>query len=119
MTAASTVPALGLAGLGHRYPGGRWALRECSVQVPAGRVVALVGPNGAGKTTLLNIAAGLLRPTRGTVQVADQRPERRLAKVGYVAQDAPLWPRPRVADVLELGRCMNPGFDVQLAHARI
>lgn len=111
--------ALTLNGLGHRYPGGRWALRDCSVEVPAGRVVALVGPNGAGKTTLLNIASGLLRPTAGTVQVAGGAPDRQLAKVGYVAQDAPLWPRLRVADVLELGRCMNPGFDASLAETRI
>ena len=111
--------ALALSGLGHRYPGGRWALHDCTVEVPAGRVVALVGPNGAGKTTLLNIAAGLLRPTTGGVQVAGSTPGRQLAKIGYVAQDAPLWPRLRVADVLELGRCMNPAFDVQLAHARI
>ncbi len=111
--------ALTLSGLGHRYPGGRWALHDCSVGVPAGRVVALVGPNGAGKTTLLNIAAGLLRPTAGTVQVAGRAPDRRLPKIGYVAQDAPLWPRLRVADVLELGRCMNPGFDPQLAEARV
>lgn len=119
MTAASTVPTLALTGLGHRYPGGRWALQDCSVTVPAGRVVALVGPNGAGKTTLLNIAAGLLRPTAGTAQVGGRVPGRQLAKIGYVAQDAPLWPRLRVADVLELGRCMNPGFDAQLAQARI
>jgi ABC-2 type transport system ATP-binding protein len=119
MTAASAVPALALTGLGHRYPGGRWALRDCSVTVPAGRVVALVGPNGAGKTTLLNIAAGLLRPTAGTAEVGGRAPGRQLAKIGYVAQDAPLWPRLRVADVLELGRCMNPGFDAQLADARI
>ncbi len=111
--------ALSLSGLGHRYPGGRWALQECSVEVPAGRVVALVGPNGAGKTTLLNIAAGLLRPTAGAVQVAGRTPDRQLAKIGYVAQDAPLWPRLRVKDVLELGRCMNPAFDAQLAEARI
>jgi len=111
--------ALTLRGLGHRYPGGRWALRDCSVEVPTGRVVALVGPNGAGKTTLLNIAAGLLRPTAGGAQVAGRTPDRQLAKIGYVAQDAPLWPRLRVTDVLELGRCMNPGFDAQLARARI
>jgi ABC-2 type transport system ATP-binding protein len=110
---------LSLAGLGHRYAGGRWALQDCSVEVPAGRVVALVGPNGAGKTTLLNIAAGLLRPTAGTVTVAGSAPDRQLARIGYVAQDAPLWPRLRVADVLELGRCMNPGFDAKLAAARI
>jgi ABC-2 type transport system ATP-binding protein len=111
--------ALAVTGLGHRYPGDRWALRDCSVTVPAGRVVALVGPNGAGKTTLLNIAAGLLRPTVGTVQVAGRPPEQELARMGYVAQDAPLWPRLRVADLLELGRCMNPGFDKDMAQARI
>jgi ABC-2 type transport system ATP-binding protein len=110
---------LALTGLGHQYPGGRWALRDCSVEVSAGRVVALVGPNGAGKTTLLNIAAGLLYPTVGTVQVAGRPPDRQLAKIGYVAQDAPLWPRLRVADVLELGRCMNPRFDIQLAEGRV
>ena len=111
--------ALALTGLGHQYPGGRWALRDCSVEVPAGRVVALVGPNGAGKTTLLNIAAGLLYPTVGTAQVAGRPPDRQLAKIGYVAQDAPLWPRLRVADVLELGRCMNPRFDFELAKGRV
>src|SRR5436190_21084352 len=101
-------PALTLTGLGHRYQRDRWALKDCTVTVPAGRVVALVGPNGAGKTTLLNIAAGLLRPTVGTARVAGRAPEAQLEHIGYVAQDAPLWPRLRVADVLELGRCMNP-----------
>jgi ABC-2 type transport system ATP-binding protein len=89
------------------------------VAVPAGRVVALVGPNGAGKTTLLNMAAGLLPPTTGTVQVAGEPPTRRLDRIGYVAQDAPLWPRLRVADVLEVGRCVNPRFDATLATQRI
>src|SRR5689334_6764873 len=119
MTAVLAPAALSLSGLGHRYPRGRWALRDCSLTVPAGRVVALVGPNGAGKTTLLNIAAGLLRPTVGTVRVSGRAPDRQLAKIGYVAQDAPLWPRLRVADVLELGRCMNPDFDARRAQTRI
>jgi ABC-type multidrug transport system ATPase subunit len=47
------------AGLGKRY-GRRWALRDCTLTIPAGQVVGLVGPNGAGKTTLLNLAVGLL-----------------------------------------------------------
>src|SRR3954451_13622338 len=111
--------ALTLTGLGHRYPGRGWALQDCSAAVPVGRVVALVGPNGAGKTTLLNIAVGLLRPTAGTVQVAGRAPGRQLAKIGYVAQDAPLWPRLRVADVLGLGRCTNRGFDMKLAESRL
>jgi branched-chain amino acid transport system ATP-binding protein len=45
-------------------------LRDVSVTVPAGSVVALLGPNGAGKSTLLKIAAGMLRPRAGTVRVA-------------------------------------------------
>jgi ABC-2 type transport system ATP-binding protein len=96
-----------------------WGLRECTLEVPSGRVVALVGPNGSGKTTLLNMAAGLLPPSTGSVQVAGMPPARRLDRIGYVAQDAPLWPRLRVADVLEIGRCLNPRFDADLATGRI
>jgi ABC-2 type transport system ATP-binding protein len=55
-------------GLGKRY-GGSWALRECTLAIPEGHLVALVGPNGAGKTTLLNLAVGLTAPTAGTVAV--------------------------------------------------
>lgn len=112
-------PALAAVGLGHRYQRDRWALVDCTMTVPAGRVVALVGPNGAGKTTLLNIAAGLVRPTSGSVTIAGGPPARQLHRIGYVAQDAPLWPRLRVADVLEIGRCMNPGFNQALAAERV
>ena len=55
-------------GLGKRY-GSAWALRECTLAIPAGHVTALVGPNGAGKTTLLNLAVGLAEPTAGAVTV--------------------------------------------------
>ena len=51
-------------GLGKRY-GGAWALRECTLAMPAGHVAALVGPNGAGKTTLLKLAVGLAAPSAG------------------------------------------------------
>jgi ABC-2 type transport system ATP-binding protein len=112
-------PALSFSAVGHRYQRDRWALRECTVSVPAGRVVALVGPNGAGKTTMLNVAAGLLRPTAGEVNVGGRPPGRELARIGYVAQDAPLWPRLRVSDVLAVGKAMNRRFDADLANARI
>jgi ABC-2 type transport system ATP-binding protein len=112
------IPALRTEGLGHRYGRHTWGLREAALEVPPGRIVALVGPNGAGKTTLLHMAAGLLSPTTGTVEVLGDSPEKRLDRIGFVAQDAPLWPRLRVEDVLEIGRCMNRRFDADLAHGR-
>lgn len=54
--------------LGKRY-GRHWALRDCTIAIPAGKVVGLVGPNGAGKTTLLHLAVGLLRPSAGAFTV--------------------------------------------------
>jgi len=111
--------ALRCAGLGHRYGRRLWGLRDCNLDVPDGRVVALVGPNGSGKTTLMNMAAGLLPVTAGTVEAAGGAPARRLDRIGFVAQDAPLWPRLRVADVLDIGRCMNRGFDAVMAAERI
>jgi ABC-2 type transport system ATP-binding protein len=79
-------------GLGKRY-GGTWALRECSLAIPAGHVTALVGPNGAGKTTLLNLAVGLMAPSAGSVTVLGGLPAGSLAAldgIAFVAQDTPL-----------------------------
>ena len=61
-------------------------LRDVSLGVPAGSIVALIGPNGAGKTTLLRVASGLLRPTRGRLLVGGTdvtgRPPHALAASG-------------------------------------
>jgi ABC-2 type transport system ATP-binding protein len=108
-------------GLGKRY-GRRWALRDCTLEIPRGRVTGLVGPNGAGKTTLLSMAVGMQRPTSGTIEVCGGRPAAdagQLAKVGFVAQDTPTYPRLSVAEHLELGRRLNPRWDADLARARI
>jgi energy-coupling factor transporter ATP-binding protein EcfA2 len=51
-------------GLGKRYRR-TWALRDCTLGIPGGHIVALVGPNGAGKTTLLTISVGLTKATEG------------------------------------------------------
>jgi len=108
-------------GLGKRYRR-RWALTDCTLSVPAGHVVGLVGPNGAGKTTLLSLATGLLAPTTGTVEVLGGAPAAspaHLARVGFVAQDAPTYAGLSVADHLRLGARMNPGWDAALARARV
>ena len=96
----------------------RWALSECALDIPTGRVVGLVGPNGAGKTTLLNLAAGLPGPTAGTIEVLRRAPgagPQQLAKVGFVAQDTPTYAGLTVADHLRLGARLSPGWDEVLA----
>jgi ABC-2 type transport system ATP-binding protein len=108
-------------GLGKRY-GRRWALSDCTLEIPNGRVVGLVGPNGAGKTTLLNLAVGLLEPTAGTIEVLGGQPAEssaQLGRVGFVAQDTPTYSALSVADHLDLGAWLNPGWDAQLAQRRV
>ncbi|MCW2570177.1 MAG: transporter related protein [Frankiales bacterium] len=108
-------------GLGKRYRR-KWALTDCTLDVPAGRVVGLVGPNGAGKSTLLSLAVGLLRPTTGSIRVLGSEPAagpEQLARVGFVAQDTPTYAGLSVADHLRLGAHLNPGWDADLARERI
>lgn len=96
--------------LGRRF-GGRWALRDCTWELPEGTIAALVGPNGAGKTTLMRLATGLLAPTAGTLEVLGQRPDRRGAPHGlsYLAQDKPLYRGLRVVEMLRAGAALNSG----------
>lgn len=113
--------ALQARDLGKRF-GRRWALSDCNLDVPAGRVVGLVGPNGAGKSTLLNLAVGVLTPTTGSVEVLGARPgagPAQLARVGFVAQDAPTYGALSVEDHLRLGSRLNPRWDQRLAQERI
>jgi ABC-2 type transport system ATP-binding protein len=109
------------SGLGKRY-GRRWALAGCTLAVPAGRVTGLVGPNGAGKTTLLQLAAGLLEPDSGTISVLGERPAgtpAQLARVGFLAQDAPVYAGLSVAGHLRMGAWLNQGWDTEFARRRI
>jgi ABC-2 type transport system ATP-binding protein len=113
--------AIVATGLGMRY-GKRVALRDCSMEIPSGSVTALVGPNGAGKTTLLLLAAGLLAPTSGTITVLDRTPHRDvelISRIGFVAQDVPLYGSFTVAEMLRFGQKMNHHWDQQLAQQRM
>jgi len=108
-------------GLGKRYRR-KWALTDCTLSIPAGHVVGLVGPNGAGKTTLLSLAVGLLAPDAGTIEVLGGQPAAdpaQLARVGFLAQDAPVYAGLSVADHLRLGALLNPGWDAELARSRV
>ena len=107
--------------LGKRY-GRHWALTDCDLEVPAGRVVGLVGPNGAGKSTFLNLAVGMLTPSAGEIEVLGARPTGRDARrdqVGFVGQDTPTYAGLSVADHLRLGAHLNPAWDGPLAADRI
>jgi len=109
------------SGLSKRY-GSTWALRECTLAIPAGHVAALVGPNGAGKTTLLNLAVGLVAPSAGGVTVLGGRvagSPAALDGIGFVAQDTPLYKNLSVADMLHLTRNLNRRFDQAAAEARL
>jgi len=113
--------AIDAENLGRRY-GSHWALRGCSLQIPTGRVVGLVGPNGAGKTTLLHLAVGLLDPSEGRIATLGSDPRRHrevLERVGFVAQDTPLYPTFTVADTLTLGRRLNRNWDDVAARERL
>jgi ABC-2 type transport system ATP-binding protein len=83
-----TMSVIEASGLSKRY-GRTWALRECTLAIPAGRVVALVGPNGAGKSTLLTLAVGLATPSGrarflvGHEPVVDQGRHVRLLRLSF------------------------------------
>ena len=114
-----TTAVLRAEGLGKRYRR-RWALSDCSLDIPAGRVVGLVGPNGAGKSTLLNLAVGMLTPSAGTIEVLGGRPGAEPARIGYVAQNTPTYRGLSVADHLRLGARLNPSsWDEALARRRV
>ena len=91
-------PALSLAQVSCTFvskdaPGQRYtAVRDVSLAVGAGEFVSVVGPTGCGKSTLLNVAAGLLAPSSGTVEVFGARLEGLNRRAGYMFQSDSLMP---------------------------
>lgn len=101
---------------------GKLALKNCSINVPAGAVVALVGPNGAGKTTLLDIIAGLLPSTFGEVRLFENvipGSLESLQRVSFVAQNSPPYKNMTVIDAVRLTKSLNVVFDREYALTRL
>lgn len=100
----TTSNILQVTSLGRSYPtphGELSVLRDVTFSLPAGESCAIVGPSGSGKTTLLGLAAGLDRPSAGSVRIAnreissldeDQRAKIRNDDVGFVFQNFQLLP---------------------------
>ncbi|AXC49653.1 ABC transporter ATP-binding protein [Paracoccus suum] len=93
-------PIIEIDHLSKRYAAGTEALRDVTLNIEEGEILALLGPNGAGKTTLISIICGLVVPTDGTVRVGghdirtDWRAARRL--IGLVPQEIALEPFEKV-----------------------
>ena len=102
--------------LGKRYRR-RIALEGCEFQLPAGRICALVGANGAGKSTLLTLAAGLLTPTWGRIEVFGTPPDARDTRplIGFLSQERPLFPRMTAEEHLRMGLELNPRWNQDVA----
>jgi ABC-2 type transport system ATP-binding protein len=115
------ISALQATDLGKRY-GRKWALSNCTLDIPTGHVVGLVGPNGAGKTTLLHLAVGLLTPSTGAINVLGEGPAtsaEQLGRIGFVAQNTPVYESLSIEAHLSMGAALNPKWDSQLAHRRL
>jgi manganese/iron transport system ATP-binding protein len=103
-------PAIRLEDVSVRYDGTQ-ALSEVSLAIQPGERAAVVGPNGAGKTSLMQVIAGILRPSKGTVQVFGHRPGGHVC-IAYLPQRSRIdWAFPvTVREVAMMGRIRKIGL---------
>jgi ABC-type multidrug transport system fused ATPase/permease subunit len=115
--------ALSLRGVTHTYPeAGRPALRDVTLEVPAGRTVAIVGATGSGKTTLVQLVPRLYDPAEGTVavdgvDVRDLDPAQLRAAIAVVTDDPFLFST-SVRDNIAYARADATDEDVEQAARR-
>lgn len=117
----SATDAIRLQGLGRDY-GDRAALSDIDLELGSGRNLLLIGPNGSGKSTLLRVLAGLLRPTRGKVEVLGAslpgESWKIRGRIGYLGHRPLLYRDLTGRENLELQARLN-GIPADLARERI
>ncbi|PHQ82705.1 MAG: hypothetical protein COB69_01110 [Phycisphaera sp.] len=88
----------------HRWFGSVHAVRGVGFAIPAGQVVGLLGPNGAGKTTTLRMLTGIIKPQKGSIQIAGvdaiAHPAQSRRGFGYLPESAPSYPEMSVTGFL-------------------
>jgi len=97
---------LRLSGVSHAYvgpDGAALAVDGLDLDIAAGEFVSLVGPSGCGKTTILNLMAGLLKPSRGTVELAGEPVAGPDPRIGYMLQQDYLFPWRNIRDNALIG----------------
>ncbi|MDR3639289.1 MAG: ATP-binding cassette domain-containing protein, partial [Isosphaeraceae bacterium] len=99
----SNGPAVAWSAVSKSYPNGHEALRQVTLEVARGELLALLGTSGSGKTTLLKTVNRLIEPTSGIVSVLGRRasewdPIALRRAIGYVIQDVGLLPHFNVLD---------------------
>lgn len=96
-------PMIELRNVSHSF-GASWTIRDVSLSVATGEILAVVGPSGCGKSTVLNFVSGLLKPTTGEIYV-DRRPVDGLQpqKIGYMFARDSLLPWRTALGNVELG----------------
>ena len=96
--------------------GTKLALQDLNLQLPAGKIIGLLGPNGSGKTTLLKLAAGLLTPTQGHIEIDGKHVgQETKAVVSYLPDRTYLRNNQRIVDQLDFFQDFYPDFDIELA----
>lgn len=100
--------------------GSTQALNSINLSLPSGKIIGLLGPNGSGKTTLVKLAAGLLCPTSGNIQVCGHMvgPQTK-ALVSYLPDRVYFDPGKKVGELLDYFQDFYSDFDRQRAETML